>query len=91
MNTSTRNGVERLDSDQIKDVFISEPRNQFYSQYEERPSRYMVKVVGETRKRRVYAKPIGNVSVLYIKTKGKKVYCESALDTAVHRNGKEDA
>ena len=50
----------------------------------ERPTRYMVTLHGETRPRRVYATPIGNVSVLYIKSHGHFVYCEAALDSALH-------
>lgn len=48
--------------------------------YSERPLSYMVKLKGEKRWRRVYATPIGNVGVVYLKSGGKNLYCETALD-----------
>ena len=52
--------------------------------YSERPTRYMVTLHGETRPRRVYAAPIGNVAVFYLKSQGHTIYCETALDSALH-------
>lgn len=81
--------TERLDYDAIAEVFreeISNYSSRYYGDYSERPTPYKVRLVGEGRKRRVYATPIGNVSVIYLKTEGRTVYCESALDAALHRN-----
>ena len=50
----------------------------------ERPTRYMVTLHGETRPRRVYAAPIGNVAVFYLKSQGHTIYYEPALDSALH-------
>ena len=50
----------------------------------ERPTRYTVTLHGETRPRRVYAAPIGNVDVFYLKSQGHTIYCETALDSALH-------
>ena len=87
MKTEIRNIVERLEYDGIANVFVSDPPASaaYAGQYSERPIRYKVQLVGETRKRRVYACPIGNVSVMYIKVCGRKVYCETAIDAAMHR------
>lgn len=89
MDTNIRNGVESLNYDAIEGVYaVDAPESAKYAgQYDERAMGYMIKLVGETKRRRVYAKPIGNVSVIYIKTKGKIVYCESAMDAAFHRAG----
>lgn len=91
MKTTTTNEVERLDYDAIESVYVTDvpPSAAYVGPYYEQPMRYMVKLVGETRKRRVYAQPIGNVSVLYVKTRGRRVYCESALDGALHRTENE--
>ena len=70
--------------DAIRRVDIKEPPHRYYGDYSERPTRYMVTLNNETRPRRVYATPIGNVSVLYLKTHGHEIYCESALDAALH-------
>lgn len=84
MRTVTNNGVTRLERDEIEAVFIEPPNQIYYPDYKERPSRYMVQLRGEKRKRRVYACPIGNVAVLYIKTHGEMVYCEMSLDHALY-------
>lgn len=88
MKTKINGIVETLDFDAIESVWIKElPSMQYDHGYRERPSRYMIKLYGENRKRRVYAQPLGNVSVLYFYTNGKRIYCESALDAALHRKG----
>lgn len=89
MKTVTRNGVETLDYDGITNVFATDPppSARYAGPYGERPAAYMVQLVGENLRRRVYACPIGNVSVLYIKTGGRRVYVESAMDAALHRRG----
>jgi hypothetical protein len=65
----------------LRDVPTSGIRNP--DPYSERPSRYMIILKGERIKRRVYTTPIGNVSVMYIKTKQGVVFCETAVDEAV--------
>ena len=77
-------GYIRLKQDAIRHVEIRELPDRHYSDYSERPARYMVTLNGEKRPRRVYATPIGNVSVLYLKSHGHFVYCETALDSALH-------
>ena len=74
----------RLKHDAIQRVDIVELPGRHYPDYSERPTRYMVTLKYEKRPRRVYATPIGNVSVLYIKSHGHFVYCEAALDSALH-------
>lgn len=63
---------------------------QYKGPYTERPTPYMIRLKGEKRLRRVYATPIGNVSALYFKVYNTAVingvvYCETALDEALHR------
>ncbi|QGH78662.1 hypothetical protein SEA_WESAK_21 [Microbacterium phage Wesak] len=54
--------------------------------YSERPTNYKVKLANGTNFwYRVYATPIGNVSVVYIKAGGRITYCESALEDALSR------
>ena len=81
--------VERLGDDDIAEVRIKETAQRYYHDYSERPMRYMVRLSGENRWRRVYAQPIGNVSVIYLKVKGKDIYCEMALERALHRANQE--
>lgn len=86
------NGVTRLKEDAIKSVFL-EPfafsaLNLFG--YREQPSAYKVKLRGEKRKRRIYTTPIGNVSVVYLKSEGVYIFCETALDSALNRTEDED-
>ena len=83
-NTEWQNNVIRLKRDAIRRGDIVELPYKYRGDYSERPTRYMVTLHGETRPRRVYATPIGNVSVLYIKSHGHFVYCEAALDAALH-------
>ena len=74
----------RLKHDAIQRVDIVELPDRYYPDYIERPTRYMVTLHGETRPRRVYAAPIGNVAVFYLKSQGHTIYCETALDSALH-------
>lgn len=83
-NTEWQNNVIRLKRDAIRLVDIVELPYKYRGDYSEQPSKYMVTLNRETRPRRVYATPIGNVSVLYIKSHGHFVYCEAALDSALH-------
>ena len=76
--------VTRLGDDDIAEVRIKETAQRYYPDYSERPMRYMVRLHRDNRWRRVYAYPIGNVSVIYLKVKGGNVYCEAALDRALH-------
>ena len=78
-------GYIRLKHDAIRHVEINELPSRYYGQYSERPTRYMITLHGEKRPRRVYATPIGNVSVLYLKSHGLEIYCETALDAALYR------
>ena len=75
----------RLKHDAIRRVEIKEPPYRYYGQYSERPIRYMVTLHGEKRPRRVYATPIGNVAVIYLKSHGHTIYCETALNVALSR------
>ena len=82
--TESVGAIIRLKHDAICRVDIVELPYKYRGDYSERPTRYMVTLNNETRPRRVYATPIGNVSVLYLKTHGHEIYCESALDAALH-------
>ena len=83
--------IKRLTTEAIETVYVFPndwtitPRRFPRNMYNERPTAYMVKLQGEKRKRRVYAAPIGNVAVFYLKTKHGNVYCETALDHALAR------
>ena len=83
-NTEWQNNVIRLKRDAIRRVDIVELPYKYRGDYSERPTRYMVTLHGETRPRRVYAAPIGNVDVFYLKSQGHTIYCETALDSALH-------
>ena len=78
--------IIRLKRDAIRHVGIKELPNRYYPAYSEQPTRYLVTLNNETRPRRVYATPIGNVSAIYLKSHGHTIYCETALDNALHRN-----
>ena len=79
--------ISRLAPDAIESVERVEVSGLVRGEYSERPTPYMVTLRGETRKRRVYATPIGNVAVFYLKILGETVYCETALDNALYRKG----
>ena len=83
-NTEWQNNVIRLKHDAIRRVDIVELPYKYRGDYSEQPSKYMVTLHGETRPRRVYAAPIGNVAVFYLKSHGHEIYCEAALDAALH-------
>lgn len=83
--TELHGEIIQLKHDAIRHVKIKELPGRYYPDYSERPTRYMVTLKGEKRPRRVYATPIGNVSVIYLKSHGHEIYCETALDTALHR------
>ena len=83
--TELRGNVVCLKDDAIRRVDIRELPYRHVSDYSERASRYMVTLHGETRPRRVYAAPIGNVAVFYLKSQGHTIYCENALDAALYR------
>ena len=85
-NTEMHGNIMRVEYDAIRRVDIVELPYKYRGDYSERPTRYMVTLNGETRPRRVYATPIGNVAVLYLKSHGHEIYCESALDAALYRN-----
>ena len=74
----------RLKRDAIRRVDIVELPYKYRGDYSERPTRYMVTLKYEKRPRRVYATPIGNVAVFYLKSQGHTIYCETALDSALH-------
>ena len=79
----------RLELDAIEEVRIKEltTKQQImgHQSYSERPTSYMVRLKSQSMWYRVYATPIGNVSVVYIKAGGRITYCESALDAALSR------
>ena len=86
METTTHNGITRAVDDAIERVDIdTTPLAYRYPRpYGERPTRYMVTFRGETKRRRVYATPLGNVFVFYVKTRGEQVMVETALEVALH-------
>ena len=82
-----RNGISYLEHNAIATVSRDEAPVQCRyprSDYSERPTAYVVTLNGSKRKRRVYATPIGNVSVVYLKINGQIVHCETALDHRLH-------
>ena len=79
--------ITRLAPDAIESVERVEVSGWVRGEYSERPTPYMVTLKGENRRRRVYATPIGNVAVVYLKILGETVYCETALDNALYRKG----
>ena len=80
------NGIKRLKYEAIETVHYEPvPASYNVQQYSERPSPYKVILKGEKIRRRVYVTPIGNASVYYIHTKLGSIYCEIALDAALHR------
>lgn len=92
--TINDNGTWKLKRDAIQTVHRVENNTtkaaQYKGPYTERQTAYMIMLKGENRLRRVYATPIGNVSVFYFKTHKRDVpngyvYCESALDEALNR------
>ena len=86
--TISEKGTATLNSDAIEHVYREELKSSQYAQaYSERASAYTIKLKGEKRKRRVYVTPIGNVSVMYLKTQDHwsgHIYCETAVDQALH-------
>ena len=83
--TELRGEIIRLKNDAIERVDIVELPYKYYGPYSERPTRYRITLKGERRQRRVYATPIGNAAVLYLKSHGHEIYCENALDAALYR------
>lgn len=82
-------GIERLKHDAIETVIV-EPTKTVLTQsleqgYAIRTSPYKIKIKGENILRRVYLAPIGNTSVVFIRTKSGDVFCEAALDEALNR------
>lgn len=71
-----------IDYDGISEVAIVERSQRYYADYSERPTHYKVKLTGETRWRRVY---IGHEGWFYVKILGEPIYCEAALEAALHR------
>ena len=87
MHIFERNGVSYLEHNAIATVSRDETPVQYRcprSQHSERPTAYVVTLNGSTRKRRVYATPIGSGAVVYLKIKGQIVHCEVALDHRLH-------
>ncbi|QOC56114.1 hypothetical protein SEA_ZHENGYI_22 [Microbacterium phage Zhengyi] len=75
---------DAIDRVQIKEI---KTKAQIMGQqaYSEHPTHYMVQLKDENLWRRVYATAIGNVSVVYLKTRLGNLMCETALDEALHR------
>jgi len=81
---TTPNGVYTLNDFAITEVKKSKPKYGPRGQYTERQTDYMVKLKGENIWRRVYATPIGNVSVIYLKDgRIRTVHCDVALEEAL--------
>ena len=85
-NTEMRGHDMQVKYNAIRRVDIAEPPYRYYGDYSERPTRYMITLNNETRPRRVYATPFGNAAAIYLKSHGHEIYCETALDYALHRN-----
>jgi len=85
MLTELDGDVKRLQYDGIDSVYRVELDYKPVGDYTERPMPYLVRLKDEKRMRRVYATQIGNVSVCYIKVKDELIYCEQALENALHR------
>ena len=85
INTDDK-GIVRLNADAIETVLRVEGISTKYprSVYGERSTSYMVILQGEKMRRRVYAQPIGNVSIMYIKHSKVTIFCELALDQALN-------
>jgi len=80
------NGLFYLKDDAIKTVIVTDvPRAKSDEPYTEKGMGYLVVLKGEGVKRRVYATQLGNVAVVYLKTLLGTVYCERALEDALHR------
>jgi len=84
-----RDGIERLKHDAIEHIVAKETATVKRAFIERRigvayPTAYKIRLKGENILRRVYATPIGNASTMYIKTKRGEVYCELAVDEALH-------
>ncbi len=78
---TTPNGVFTLNDFAIAEVKRVEPKYGPRGQYTERQTPFMVKLKGENMWRRVYATPIGNVSVIYLKDgRIRTVHCDMALE-----------
>ncbi|UTN92887.1 hypothetical protein SEA_BIRDFEEDER_21 [Microbacterium phage Birdfeeder] len=79
----------KLKADAIKAVKIKELMSKQeimgHQSYSERPTHYMIQLQDQNLWYRVYATPIGNVSVVYIKAGGRITYCETALEEALAR------
>ena len=80
-----RGDLMQVKQDAIRRVDIKEPPHRYYGPYSERPTRYMITLNNETRPRRVYATPFGNAAAIYLKSHGHEIYCEAALDAALHQ------
>ena len=77
--------IKKLEWDAVTEIKVLEPRTRKYgSEYSERPMRYMVKIKGANRWRRVYACALGNAAVIYLKTRDGFLYCETAVDHALN-------
>jgi len=77
-------GVYTLNDFAIVEVKKDPPKYGPRGQYTERQTDYMVKLKDESVWRRVYATPIGNVSVIYLKDgRIRTVHCDVALEEAL--------
>ncbi|QRI44932.1 hypothetical protein SEA_LESNORAH_22 [Microbacterium phage LesNorah] len=87
--TVTKTDYVKLKHDAIDRIKIKELTTKQeimgHQGYSERPTPYMVQLKGENLWRRVYTTAIGNVSVIYLKTRLGTLMCETAFDEALHR------
>ena len=82
-NIVIKNGFAEVASGAIERVVIRDLPYRYRAPYSEQPTRYMVQLKGDKRLRRVYATPLGNVAVTYLKTRNQIVYCETDLERAL--------
>jgi hypothetical protein len=74
-------GVYTLSESAIAEVKTVKPKYGPRGPYTERQTDYMVKLKGENMWRRVYATPLGNVAVIYLKDgRIRIVHCGEALE-----------
>ena len=82
-NTVIKNGFASVAPGSIERVETRELPYRHRAPYSEQPTRYMVQLKGSKRLRRVYATPLGNVAVTYLKSRNQIIYCETELERAL--------
>ena len=83
-NTTTdHNGVINLADGAITAVKIEPLAPRYRAPYSEQPTDYKIRLRGEKIWRRVYATALGNVHVIYFKSRGHTIYCKRELKRAL--------